>query len=597
MNLTLNHSVSTALSRLWYHIPSRRRRRLLWLVLVMICTSLAEVVSIGAILPFLGALMAPDRIFESDIAKPIINMLGYDRSVQLLFPLTVLFIVAALLSGIMRIILVWMQTRLGFSIGADFSIQIYNNTLYQDYVVHASRNSSQIISVISTKTDTVINYVLLPLLYVISSTLILIAIMAALVIINPVVALVVFCGLGSFYGLIIFSAKKRLKLYSAQVSNESGRVIKALQEGLGGIRDVLIDGTQSVYCKIYKDADLPLRRSQANIQIIGAAPRFLVEAFGMSFIAVFAYTLTKGDGVAGAIPVLGALAIGAQRLLPVLQLIYWSISNIRGHANSLNDVLDLLEQGAPNDVDNAFFQPIPYIEKLRVRNVSFRYAESGPWILKGVDFEIPKGGRVGFIGSTGSGKSTLLDLIMGLLQPTEGVLEVDGVVITSSNNRAWQSHIAHVPQSIFLTDATIAENIAFGVLPKNIDLERVRFAARKAQIADVVESWHDQYDTLVGERGMRLSGGQRQRIGIARALYKRADIIVFDEATSALDGSTEIAVMDDIDQSGRDITILMVAHRLTTLQKCDLIFELEGGRIKKIGRYEDMVKLKNGVDA
>lgn len=578
------------LKNLWRHISRRRRKQLGMLFIVMVLSSFAEMLSIGAVLPFLGVLMEPQRVFVNPLVTPLIDALSIVEASQLLFPLTVTFVLAALLSGGMRLILLWAQTRLGFAIGADFSIQIYKNTLYQPYCVHVARNSSQVIAAIATKTNTVINYFLLPILFILSSTLILLAILSLMIAIDPSIACVAFGGFGIAYGFIIVITKKRLAFDSQRIGYESNQVIKALQEGLGGIRDVLIDGTQAAYCKIYRDADLPLRKSQANVQIISGAPRFLVEAFGMVLIAVLAYGLAGREaGLASAIPMLGALAISAQRLMPVLQLIYHSTSNIRGHQSSLQDVLDLLDQQLPDYADKPAPTPISFIESIGIHDVSFCYANLSQWVLQGINFEIPKGSRIGFIGTTGSGKSTLIDLIMGLLQPTQGALTVDGVPITVKNHRAWQAHIAHVPQAIFLADTTVAENIAFGIPSESIDYARVRNAAHQAQIGATIESWSMGYRTFVGERGVRLSGGQRQRIGIARALYKQADVIVFDEATSALDSYTESAVMEAINHIGKEITVLIVAHRLTTLERCDLILELDRGQIKHVSTYLEMI--------
>lgn len=582
---------SSSLRRVWAHISPRRRKQLALLLTIMVLASFAEVASIGAVLPFLGVLMAPEKVFANPIAQPLISALALKQANQLLLPLTAVFILAALFSGAMRLILLWAQTRLGFAIGADFSIQIYQRTLYQPYSVHVARNSSQVITGISTKTNTVIYSTLLPLLLIISSSLILLTILITLLAIDPLVALAAFGGFGSLYGLIVFATKKRLAHDSQRVSYESNQVIKALQEGLGGIRDVLIDGTQAAYCQIYRQADLPMRRSQANIQIIGTSPRYLIESFGMALIAILAYGLVGRDaGIASAIPVLGALALGAQRLLPVLQQLYGSWTSIRGGQSSLQDVLNLLDQSLPDYANQPPPVPIPFAQSIRLSQVGFRYSETAAWVLRGIDLQIRKGSRIGFMGTTGSGKSTLIDLIMGLLQPTEGKLAIDGLGITTQNNRAWQAHIAHVPQAIFLADTTIAENIAFGIPPEKIDISRVKQAARQAQIADTIESWAKQYDTFVGERGIRLSGGQRQRIGIARALYKRADVIVFDEATSALDSDTERAVMQAINQMGQDITTIIVAHRLSTLQNCDQIVELEQGRVKRTGTYAEIIE-------
>jgi len=290
-----------------------------------------------------------------------------------------------------------------------------------------------------------------------------------------------------------------------------------------------------------------------------------------------------------AIPVIGTLALGAQRLLPVLQQAYGAYSTIKGSKSSFEDVLNLLDQPLPEYADQPLPKPIPFAKEIKLNNLNFRYSESSPWVLKNANLSLKKGSRIGFMGVTGSGKSTLIDIIMGLLPATEGELIIDNQTINNQNLRAWQVHIAHVPQNIYLSDSTIEENIAFGIATELIDHQRVKEAAQQAQIAELIEQWKDGYQTFVGERGIRLSGGQRQRIGIARALYKKANVLVFDEATSALDNETEQAVMDAIENLGEEITILIIAHRLTTLKGCDQIVKLEKDFNIKTGAYKDIV--------
>ena len=582
--------INPSIKRLWAHLAPRRKNQLALLLVIMVITSFAEVLSIGAVLPFLGVLMSPEKVFTSEYVQPIVSILEITQPNQLLLPLTLLFIAAAIFSAGMRLTLIWAQTRLGHAIGADLSLQSYERTLYQPYSVHASRNSSEAIAGISGKASSVVHSTLLPLLSFISSVVILISITAAIVAIDPLVALITFGGFGAVYAVIMMASRNRLTQNSQRISRESNNVVKALQEGLGGIRDVLIDGTQAVYCKIYRSADLPLRRAQASNQIISASPRFLIEALGIALIAALAYAITgREGGVAAAIPLLGALAIGAQRLLPVLQQLYGSWSSLRGGQVSLNDVLDLLDQPLPAYAGALNSESITFTRSIKLNDICFRYTDQTPLVLRNIDLEIQKGSRVGFVGTTGSGKSTLLDILMALLPPVKGSLVIDGTAINEQNFRSWQSHIAHVPQSIFLADTTIAENIAFGVPADQIDCQRVEKAARQAQIAKTIESWEKGYSTLVGERGVRLSGGQRQRIGIARALYKQADVMVFDEATSALDNETETELMKSVNAIANDITVIMVAHRLSTLRACDTIYELEAGRIKRQGAYGEIV--------
>ncbi len=546
----------------------------------MVVTSLVEILSIGAILPFLGAMVSPERIFENSNMQPLIEFLGLNEPRQLLLPLTLLFIFTAVVSSGLRLTLLWMQTRLGHGIGADLSFQIYERTLYQPYSVHLSRNSSDVIAGISTKIGSMVNGTILPLLIIASALLILSAILITLIAIDLAVALITFGSFSAIYAFVMILSRKRLAENSQTISCETTNVIKVLQEGVGGIRDVLIDGTQDVYCRIYKSADFILRKAQANNQIIGGAPRFLIEAFGTALIALLAYVLTNRDGgVALAIPLLGVLAMGAQRLLPVLQQLYTGWSSIQGARALVNDVLDLIEQPLPEYARKNDVKKIAFEKSVKLKNLSFRYSNQADWVFQDVNFEIPKGARVGFVGSTGSGKSTLLDLVMALLTPQNGHLAVDDVVINQENFRSWQSRIAHVPQSIFLADTTIAENIAFGIPKEQINYQLVEEVAQQAQIAQTIECMSEGYGTQVGERGIRLSGGQRQRIGLARAFYKKADFIIFDEATSALDNETELDVMESINSMGLDITVLIIAHRLSTLRSCDAVYKIDSGKI------------------
>jgi ATP-binding cassette subfamily B protein len=256
----------------------------------------------------------------------------------------------------------------------------------------------------------------------------------------------------------------------------------------------------------------------------------------------------------------------------------------------LFDVINLLNQPLPDDALSPAPPPLQFKDAIRFDSVRFRYLDNGPWVINDINLTIPKGSRVGFVGATGGGKSTTIDLLMGLLKPTEGRIVVDGQTISGERLRAWQRAIAHVPQSIFLADTTLAENIALGVPKNDIDMEKVKHATRQAQIADFIENQAEGYDAFVGERGIRLSGGQRQRIGIARALYKDASVLVFDEATSSLDNQTEQAVMNSIEGLHRDLTILIIAHRLTTVQRCDLIVELANGRVVAQGPYEELME-------
>jgi ATP-binding cassette, subfamily B, bacterial PglK len=584
------------IKKLWKQLTKRRRKQFWLLLILMISASIMEIVSIGSVVPFLGALTSPEQIYQHKFAQPLIQILEITDSSQLLLPLTIIFVIAVLIAATVRLLLLYVSTRLSHATGADLSIDIYRRALYQDYSVHTSRNSSEMINGIITKTNTVIGQILVPLLTLVSSVVIMIGIIGIVFIINAQVALITFSIFTLLYWIITFLTRKSLQKNSQLIADQSTQMVKSLQEGLGGIRDVLIDGSQEFYCKLYQKADLSLRRASGDNIFIGSSPRYLMEAIGMILIAILAYYLTLQEGgIMIAIPVLGALAVGAQKLLPALQQAYNSYSVIKGAKSSFIDVLNLLNQPLPDNTSQDLINLMPFKQEVVFKDLSFRYTKDTPWILKNLNLSFKKGETIGFIGVTGSGKSTLLDILMGLLTPTSGELLIDGVTITQENRGAWQAHISHVPQSIYLADSTIQENIAFGVELEQIKKSRVSQVAQQAQIAEMINNLKNKYKAFVGERGVQLSGGQRQRIGIARALYKDSDVLIFDEATSALDNQTERKIMQQIEQLKVNQTIFIIAHRLTTLKQCDRIIRINTDYTIEQVDYKQIESMKTEV--
>ena len=296
----------------------------------------------------------------------------------------------------------------------------------------------------------------------------------------------------------------------------------------------------------------------------------------------------QNTGILEAIPFLGALGLGAQKILPLMQQSWSAISTIKGNHGSSEDTFNLIEQSIPINFEKKNIRSLPFKKEILLENISFRYGSKLPFVIKNFNLSIKKGSRIGFIGKTGSGKSTIMDIIMGLLDPTKGLFLVDGKVVSKKNMRNWQRIISHVPQVIFLSDASIEENIAFGIPTDEIDHNRIKRVAKMAQIDELIESLPKKYKSLIGERGVRLSGGQRQRIGIARALYNNAEVIIFDEATSSLDTETEKVVMESINSLSKNLTIFIIAHRITTLKNCDVIISLENGNIVNAGSYNEI---------
>jgi ATP-binding cassette subfamily B protein len=576
-----DRSTRTLLLGIWGHLSQRRRRQVGWLLVVMVASGAAELLSLGAVLPFLAVLSDVQRLWQQPLVRSFATWFGLTEAhqPQLLLGVTLAFATAAVLAAGVRLLNLGLNCRLAAAIGSDLSCEAYRRTLYQPYGVHVQRNSSAVITATSTQIDMTVG-ALNALLQALTAALVAVALLTGLLWIDGKVALAVVLLFGSAYGALAVAIRRELRTNGSRIAEAFNQQLKALQEGLGAIRDVLLDGSQATYLQIYRQADLPLRQLQAKNQYLGAFPRFTLEALGMVAIALLGgvLVLQRGSGAA-VVPLLGALALGAQRLLPALQQVYSGWAVLKSYNAALAAVLAMLDQPMPEL--STVTAPLPWRQQLRLQSVSFRYAPEMPEVLNGLTLEIRRGERIGLIGGTGSGKSTTVDLLMGLLVPTQGQLLVDGQDLHDRSRpellSAWRANIAHVPQSIYLADSSIAENIAFGVPVDQIDQKRVRRAAAQAQIAAFIEASDEGYESFVGERGIRLSGGQRQRIGIARALYKQADVLVFDEATSALDSDTERAVMEAVDGLSRELTLVMIAHRLSTVANCDRVIELRQG--------------------
>ncbi len=557
-------------------------------MVLMLVGAVAELVTIGAVIPFIALLADPGRAMEFQQLQQLFQVLGWTEPEDMMLPMTILFIAIVIVSSAIRLLLTWSKNRFTFGLGFDIGVQLYEKVLLQPYHWHIARNSSKTIAAVN-KVQFVVNGVLTPIMQAIISLVTGSAIVALLLFIEPRAALTAALVFGMFYLTVVRLMRVRLRRNSKIIAAAQTARIKAVQEGLGGIRDVLLDSSQPFYKQHYERVDQRLRHAQSINAFIAAAPRFIIEPIGITLIVGLAFYLSRTPGgLIAALPTLGALALGAQRLLPLLQELYNGWSKVMGNRQNFADVLEYLDLPVPSGSETEQSNELPFQKGIQLEGVRYRYRDGAPWVLGGIDLSIPRGSRIGIAGITGSGKTTLMDVLMGLLEPVEGRMLVDDEPLTANNRKAWQRRVAHVPQVIFLADATIAENIAFGVPKRNIDMERVRLAAQRAQIADFIEAREGGYEARVGERGIQLSGGQRQRVGIARALYKNADVLVFDEATSALDDKTENAVMDAINSLDTDLTIMLIAHRVSTLKSCSQIVVLREGYILDSGSYEQV---------
>lgn len=575
------------LRRFFAQLSRRRRLQLAGLLVLMLFGAVAELVTIGAVVPFISLLARPEAAAELPVLGELFSAIGWRDTQSLAFPMTLAFLGIVVVATFVRLVLTYASNRVIFGIGYDISVQLYRTILDQPYSYHIERNSSEVVSAV-TKAQLLLGTLLRPLMQGLTAIAVGLGILVALLIVDAATALTAGLVFGGLYFIIISLFRNRLRTNSVTISRAQDLRVKSIQEGLGGIRDVILDASQRHYARIFAQADQRLRKAQATNAFLGQGPRYVVEMFGIMLIVGLAFTLSQQpDGLVAALPVLGALALGAVRLLPLIQQIYQGWASFSGNFGVLEDVLGLLDLPRAAKLRQQV-ERLPFESKIELRGIRFAYAAGAP-VIQDLDLVIQKGSRVGIIGQTGSGKSTLIDLIMGLLEPTGGRILVDTQLLDQANRPRWQNRISHVPQHIYLADASVAENIALGVPVDQIDHERVRHAAGLAQVADFIENHRQDYDTRVGERGVQLSGGQRQRIGIARALYRDADVLVFDEASSALDMETETAVMDAVGRLGRELTILIIAHRVQTLRECDMIVRLEEGRIVALGSYEDVI--------
>ena len=572
-----------SLKKLWFHIEYKRRLQCLFFIFLSLVCSIAEIMTLGAVIPFLGIVSNPETFINNKYVLLIAETFNINNSSDFLFAITVIFVLTAIVSGILRITLLFLQTSLSYGIGYDLSVKVFTTTICQPYTNYSQINSNQTISTISNKTNIVVGSVIMPILSIVSTLIMTFFIGLVLVIIDPLLVISIILVVTSIYAFLIYITNKKINFYSTVISKNLDKVVQIIQESLGNIRDVIINNSYNTYIKIYKNYDFPLRKAFGNSKIIAASPKFMIESIAIAVMAIAAYYLSKNSAdIKNIIPVLGAIALGSQRVLPMLQSAYSSISSMKSGYIPLNDTLKLLDVVYNKKILETISKPMKFEKEILLENVSFQYSANASYILKNINIKIKKGDIVGIIGKTGAGKSTLLDLILGLIIPTSGSLKIDNSLIFSKNTNNWQANLAHVPQTIFLSDTTVAENIALGVPKENINLNQIKIASKKAELFETINGWDKKFETYIGERGVRLSGGQRQRIALARAFYKNAKVIVLDEGTSALDNDTENSIIKTIIKESPEVTIIMVSHRISNMKYCNLKLKVENNKVNLI---------------
>ena len=576
-----------------------QRRRYLSLQIMMVFMAFMELLGIASIGPFM-ALVADMQLLETNATLNRIYVAsGVSTHTDFLF-ITGLFVLLMLsLASILSMITTWRLSLFAYSVGTEISDRLYHYYLQKDWLFHASGSSAQLTKQIATEALRVTNFIILPFIQMNARLVLAVFISVSIFIYNPLIATVGVVLFASGYVIIYRMIRKRIALYGEYVSTTSTDRFRLMNEGFGGIKDVLLYNRRHDFVHQFETSGKLFAHAQGVNTALSQAPRYLMEllAFGAMIGLVLVLLTTREGNLSQVLPILTVYALAGFKLLPALQQIYHSVATIRGNTAAFDSIKeDLLasltvdsEQGAASDIASGQTIDLAKIKNIRLNRVSFTYPNKVMPALDSINLNIPINSTVGFVGESGSGKSTAIDLLLGLIAPNTGQLMLDDLIIDEKNKQAWQQYIGFVPQSIFLSEGSIAENVAFGICRKDIDLVRVKQAIKLAHLEFLVDSLSEGLNTKVGERGVQLSGGQRQRIGIARALYNQADVLVFDEATSALDGITEKVIMDAIQELSGQKTIVMIAHRLKTVKNCDIIYFMEKGKVIEQGTYQQLI--------
>lgn len=569
----------------------REKWQLAWLFGVSVFSGLVQMLGVASILPFLALVANPNAVQRDPRLNWLYTSLNFTNATAFLVAAGLaVFVMIALTNGMMALT-TWLIHRFTYEKYRTFSIRLLVKYIDEPYTFYLTRNTAGLTKNILAEVGTVVSGVLVPALKMMAKAVVTLLITGLLIVIDPMLAAVSAGVLGGLYGVVYMVVRRRQLQLGVQRLQASTVRFKSAQEALVGIKDVKVLGREDEFIRRFSEASRTYASTQASNAAISDLPTFALEtvAFG-GILLVVLYALTRGGEPSTMLPTIGLYAFAAYKLKPALQTIFSSLAKIRFNTTAL-DILhaDLTAARSRRSVRNEVVEPITMSREIELRGVSYRYPTSHDWVLRDVSLVIPKNSTVGFVGSTGSGKTTLVDILLGLLEPQEGEVLVDGIPITARNARAWRKNVGYVPQHIFLMDKSVTENIAFGIPEAEIDHAAVQRAAAAANIHDFVSSLPDGYSTSVADRGLRLSGGQRQRIGIARALYHDPDILILDEATSALDSVTEDGVMQSIYGLARRKTIILIAHRLSTLRECDTIFLFEDGRLVDQGTYHELV--------
>lgn len=579
--------------QLYLILPSSSRKGLYGVVTVSLFSALFETASVASILPFMAIVMDPEIITRYVWITPFIQALGIHTQQGAVIAAGGLTICVLAMGNAVSALNLWAQTRYIAKAREALSSELFAGFMRLPYSFHLERDTPSLSRVLGSDVESALGGFLASLLAVVAKGLSGLVLISFIVLVDPFVALGTVVVLGGGYMFVYRLIRVRQSQLGAKMVEASGALGRATLEGFSGIKELRVLGRESTSTGNYNSVLGTLVKTQAQNLLAAALPRYVIEVIAYAgIVAVTLAFVLKGEGTA-AVPSLALYALAGNRLVPIFQQFFSAAITIKYHTKAVESlVVDLktvrnhIEQ--PVDVPNE--APLSFRHTLKLSDVVFQYPTAHKPALKGVSLTILKNQSIGFVGKTGSGKTTLADVILGLFQPQSGTISIDGVVLTEQNERLWRKRVGYVPQTVFLTNASIAENIALGIPKEQIDHVAVTRAAQMAQAEEFIDLLPHSYDTMVGERGVKLSGGQRQRLGIARALYHQPDVLIFDEATSALDGMTEDAVMQAVQALSRQCTMVLIAHRLRTIQACDRIVMLDAGIVVADGEYDDLMQ-------
>ena len=575
-----NNSIYSILREFFRFTIKKRKVQLVFIIISTLLSSFLELINIGAIIPLLSYIVSPDSFSETGILFDLFSFIGLKSSEISLIDLTIFFCISSIFSGLFRALTLFVQLKFGALVGNDFVKIVYKTMLNLPYNIQIKLNSSQNQTLIQKSFETG-TWLVTPFVTLCGSIIVLSSISSFLLFLDIFTFLITILYFGIIYIIIVLLTKKTLKKSSESINKNHTNIFKSTRNGLGSIRNIIMESNSNLYVTRLIKIVNNFRLAWVNVNFINQSPKMIVETAGLIYISVLTiiyYNL--GYDLENIVVTIGALALAAQKMLPMIQQVFGCYAVIKGNQHSILEVLDFLNsyQKFTNYSQQKNIEKIKFKNEIKFSDLSFSYIEDEPVIVNS-NLSIKLGSKIAIVGSSGSGKSTLLDLLMGLISPSSGEIIIDNVILNPKNIGSWQKMITHVPQSVFLKDSSILSNIIFDHEDNSINKKRLQESISIASIDEFINNLEFGFNTDVGENGNLLSGGQRQRLGIARALYRNNKILIFDEATSALDKKTEDKVIDSLLKLDKSFTVILVSHKLSLEHKFDRVLNLEKTKI------------------